>query len=474
MDLRRGLGVAVATSLLLAIGACGPMEGVTAGPQVSPVTGEEYPEGVPPRDTQYATMANIAFVQAEAAEDEAEAQRRFREGLEAAQEGIESDPENPLHHYLAGVGFASLGEYREADAAFVRAEELFPAYELEIDPTREQAWIMAFNEGIEAYNAGDLDAAVRHWEQANVIYDKRPDSYQNIAVVAMQAGDYDRAIEAYRGALEAAERRPVRELEEGEAEQRVEARSEAAATLGELLVFRERFDEAIGVYEGYLEDHPDDIRARGNLAMALARQGRQAEARQMFDELLANPDIAGDDLFQLGVALYQAGEEELSGQAFERVTTTNPNSRDAWWNYLNVVYAQEDWQRIIPLGERVLELDPLNQNAHFILAQAYRQDEQRTEALRILEANEVLPVVVDELRMQPAPDGGAQVQGQLIGHAASQGTPIQLRFTFYNEGRELGSETVTVSAPAAEQATGFQVQFESTDRVTGYRYELVG
>jgi len=473
MDLRRGWGVAVAAFAMLAVGACGPMEGVTAGPQISPVTGEEYAEGVPPRDTQHSTRANIAFVQAEAAEDEAVRERRFREGLDAALAGIEDDPENPQHYYLAGVGHASLGDYEAADEAFERAQQLFPAYELEIDPTREQAWIVAFNQGIEAYNAGDLDAAIRHWERANVIYDKRPDSYQNIAVVAMQAGDYDRAIEAYREALEAAERRPVRELEEGEAEQRAEVRAEAAATLGELLVFRERFGDAIRVYEGYLADHPDDVRARGNLAMALAREGRQAEARQMFDELLADPELRGDELFQLGVALYQAGEEDLSGQAFERVTATNPYSRDAWWNFLNVVYAQEDWAGVIPLGERVLQLDPLNQNAHFILAQAYRQDEQRTEALRILEANEVLPVVVDELRMQPGLDGGAQVQGRLGGHVASAGTPIQLRFTFYNQGRQLGSETITVSAPAAEQSTAFQVQFESDERVTGYRYELV-
>ena len=107
-----------------------------------------------------------------------------------------------------------------------------------------------------------------------------------------------------------------------------------------------------------------------------------------------------------------------------------------------------------------------------ILVAAYRETEQNQKALEVLTANEEVPVHVEELSMQPR-EGNTRITGSILGNAATAGTPVQLRFTFYGANGELGTQTVTVNAPAADATTSFEVVFESTEPVVAYRYELV-
>ena len=90
-------------------------------------------------------------------------------------------------------------------------------------------------------------------------------------------------------------------------------------------------------------------------------------------------------------------------------------------------------------------------------------------ALSALERVEALPIFVDELQMVPGADA-TTVSGTVIGKTAAQGSPVQIAFTFYDDNGQLGTETVTVNAPAAEQSTEFRVQFGQA--ANAYSYEL--
>ena len=48
------------------------------------------------------------------------------------------------------------------------------AHRFEIEPAREGAWTDAFNAGVEAYNAGNMEEATTAWERANAIYTRDP------------------------------------------------------------------------------------------------------------------------------------------------------------------------------------------------------------------------------------------------------------------------------------------------------------
>ncbi len=460
MRFRSGTTFALGAALLLGGCAAGAAGGAGGGPATSP-TGRVYEEGTAPTASRWTSPATLFL-----------AQEQYQRALEQARQGIDAEPGNPQHYYLAGQAYLGLNEVDEALGMFQRAQEIYPAYELEIEPLREQAWAIAFNEGVNAYNAGDMEAATAAWDRANRVYDLRPESYLNLAVIHTQQAEYDRAIEAYRGGLASLEREPAsRLLTEEEVEERRESRATITANLAQLLNYTEQYSEAERLFRQQLEVSPNDVEVQSNLAVAIARQGRTAEAQEIYNRLLGDPNLGASDLFNVGVALFQGENYEQAAEAFRRYTERQPNSRDGWYNYANALYAQNSWQPLVAVAQRLVELDPLNENSALILARAHREAGQNQRALQALQANEAHPVHIEDLEFRP----GAQrsvVSGRVAGNRAAAGTPIQLRFTFYGEGgATVGTETVTVTAPAQGQSSSLEA-VHAGSAIT-YSYQLV-
>ncbi len=453
-------GMIFALGATLALGGCAAGAAGGGGPATSP-TGKVYPEGTRPSESRFTAPANLFL-----------AQQQYQRALESAQQGIAADSTNPQHYFIAGQALVGLGQIGEAIEMFDRAEEIYPAYELEIEPAREQAWATAFNEGVEAYNAGNMDAAVAAWSRANEVFGARPEGFLNLAVIYTQQNQYDQAIQAYRSGLEAIDQRPqTRELTPEELAEREESQATMLENLAQLLTFTEQFAEAEALYRQQLQNDPNDITLQSNLALALARQGEEAEAQEIYSRLLGQSDLSGSDLFNIGVALFNAKSYEQAAEAFRRVTETMPNSRDAWYNYANALYADNEFAALVPVAERLIAVDPLNENSALILARAYREAQENQKALQALQRNEDAPVRVEDLEMR-AGDAQTTVRGRVVGNKAAPGSPIQLRFTFYGPtGAEVGTQTVNVSAPAADASADFEVVLPQV--ASGYKYDLV-
>jgi tetratricopeptide (TPR) repeat protein len=116
---------------------------------------------------------------------------------------MEREPGNPIHHYLAGIARARLDRYEEADSLLTRAEEIYPAYELEVEPVRRSTWAEAFNEGTEAWADGDVERAIEAWRGAATMYALEPRAHQSLASALVREGRRQEAIEVYREALKA-------------------------------------------------------------------------------------------------------------------------------------------------------------------------------------------------------------------------------------------------------------------------------
>jgi tetratricopeptide (TPR) repeat protein len=467
MRMQRGVFLALAAAV--AFGACAPAAtgGTAGGPRLA--------------ETRFTTAAKLQLAQAEAATG-ARQQELYQQALQQSLQGIEAAPTNPQHFYLAGLAHAGLGDFAAADEMWVQALEMYPAYRGDIAVAREQAWAQAFNMGVVAYNEGDQAAAIRHWETANQIFDGRPEAYFNLAAVHSQEERYDRAIEAFQSAVAALDREPGRELSPEEVADRDESRITALQNMGNLQLFTEQFTAAEQTFRRLGELQPQNVQARASLATALARQGRRDQAMGVYQELLATPGITADQLMSVGVGMFQAQEYAQAAGAFRRVTEMQPRSRDALYNYLNALYAQQRdqatatpqrWQEIIPVAERLIEMDPLNENAHLILIQAFRDTRQQQRALRVAEQNQAAPVHVDEVRVDH--DGSrVLLQAVAIGNQARPGSPIRLAFTFFGAGGEtLGTQTTTVTAPAPNATTRFQVTVPTETAPVGYRYTVV-
>lgn len=468
MRFRRGLFLTVAASVVLSACATGSQ---TTGPITSP-TGKVYPAGYRPVENKQTQAAQLFLAQAEGA-DEARAAQLYQQALAEANRAIEADTLNPSGYFLAGRAQAGLDNYQAADELWRRAETLYPAYEMEIEPAREIAWGRAFNQGVVLYNAGDVDGARAAWERANLIFALRPEAFQNVAIVYAQADDADAAIAAYQAALAAADAKlATRELTPDEVAERTEARKEILTNLGRMLVAQERFADAEAILRQAMQNDPANVGVQAELAGVLSRQNRAAEADEIYSQLLARPDLSASDLFDVGVALFNSKNYPRAAEAFRRVTELSPNNRDAWFNYANALYAQEKNAELIPVAERVITMDPLNHDANVILARAYRDTDQRQKVLDLLGKIDKFPVLVDRLQLRTS-DGRSTLSGIVQGNAAAPGTPVRLQFTFYGPNGALGTEMVTIAAPRKGEETNLQLVFENPTPPIGYSYTVV-
>ena len=453
------------TAMILAAGgvlAAGCARRLTpAGPVISP-TGIEYELGTPPTDTRFSQTA-VLYLR----------QENVERALELSLDGIEADPLNPIHYYLAGTAYARLGETAGADAMFIEAERIYPAYELDIEPEREQAWAVAFNEGIEAFALDDLEDAIEAWGRAAAVYALQPDAHRNLAVVLAGEGRYGEAADAYQEALAGLERRPAtRLLTDAEVAAREALVLEIEENLAQLLLFSGRYPEAEPLLRAQLGRHPGDIDVQRDLARTLTGMGRDAEATELYISLLSSGILEATEIFNVGVALFRSGDFVEAGTAFQRLTELQPDSRDAWFNYANSLFAAEAWAPLAAAGDRLVELDPLSENAGLIRARAYFELGDEDTARRGLEETELLPVYVQGLRLRPL-GSETRLEGRVVGREAEPvaNLRLRLRFTFYGDEGRLHDELLVIPVPPAGEDEEFELAV--VGRATAYRYEVL-
>lgn len=444
------------TVALLVLGGCIGGRSGPRGPVVSP-TGIVYEPGTPPVETRFSQTAAL-YLRSEEPD----------RALDLALQGVQAERGNPIHYFLAGVAHARLGAYQAADTMLAQAQRMYPAYELDIEPERHAAWADAFNRGTEAYAAGDTDEAIRLWKGAVTMYRLRPEAHRNLATLLTQEGRLDEAAAVYSDLLEGMDLVPAtRVLAEPEVVERRSEAEQAEGSLSEVLLLTERFAEAEPLLRSQLARDPESPRLRMSLASALSGQGRAAEAHVIYEALLADDALTEAELLNLGVALFRAGDARRATEAFRKVTEVKPDSRDAWYNYANALLADQAWETLVGVADRLLAVDPLGENTGLIVARAFLETGDERGALEHLHRVDELPVLVDGLVMRRA-GAATLLEGRVTGKVAAPGTEVRLRFTFYGDLGETDTETVLVPAPAQGETHTFEVSVGM--RATAYRY----
>ncbi|MCA9649519.1 MAG: tetratricopeptide repeat protein [Myxococcales bacterium] len=134
--------------------------------------------------------------------------------------------------------------------------------------------------GIEAYEAGELDAALERFEAAIARHGDRPELSYDRGLVLLAQGKSDEARRAFERATEAED---------------AEVRASAFYEVGNVAFDAEDYRSAIEAYIECLKARPDHSNAKWNLELAQQRLKDQEEEDEQEDESSGGSDSGGSD-----------------------------------------------------------------------------------------------------------------------------------------------------------------------------------
>lgn len=465
-------GLVLALALGFGLAACA---GGGTGPSTAPArpAGEVLAQGERPRQDGNTRAAQRALEAAEAADDEAQAMALYEEALAAAELSIAGDSTNPLPHRQAAMALMGLERWVEADEFLSRAEELRPIYQFETEGIRERAWIGLYQEAIPLVNSGDYEEAAAIFEDANAIYDRRPEVMVTLGQIYAQLRRHDEALTQLDNAMSIiTDEERIAEMDSATVAAWKEQGAVIPLTRAQVLADAGRFEEAVVAFRALHEEAPEDNMISRNLAAILVQMGKTEEAFAVYDTLMTRPDLTSQEFYSIGIGFYQGDEWTRAAQAFQGAAEQNVKDRDAMEMWARSLQLDSAYADVLTPAEQWIELDPYNQNAFLILAQAVNLAGDEDRARELIQAIEAMPIHVNNLQIHRFGEGGAQITGSMTNKSLDEGASVTLTFTFFDEaGDALGDASTTVTAAAQDMATVFQVEFASDQVVGGYGYD---
>jgi len=385
----------------------------------------------------------------------------------------EAQANNAAAWYYLGRVALHRGDAAEADSAFTKAEELVPSCEIDITQYRQNNWAMLANAGIEFQKKGEIDSALALFRDASTLFRGLPHVYSNMGVVFANANKEDSAAVYFNKALMIAERDTSL----------AEDRNTAALNLAIMYSRQNKHVDAIAALRRYLTWKPDDTEARKVLAAAFRSAGMVDSAdaleRAMVEAFSkSNLDsLDTQDLMAVGVAAFNAKQYPEAEKAFAKAVQRNGWSRDALYNLANTYFAMKNNEKLIEYATRLLELEPMNEDALRLLAQGQRGLNREEDVIKTATRLVVLPFTVEITGFQTGA-AKAVLIAEAIGREAQDAAgkplktaPMTLVVEFVDvSGAVIDTEEITV--PPLKKNEKHPIKLEATGAaITGWRYK---
>jgi len=459
-----------------------------------------------PSGNVWTRSAEVYLDQALKANNAVDKTRFFKEATDQITLAMQKDPNNPFAWQLAGKTYIAMGDAAKADSMFDRAETLYAPYVPVDAPFREQGWIDAYNNGVRALQANKMDDAIRYLRTADMIFQGRPSARMTLASIYLNRQEYDNAIEEYKGALAILRGPNGKNLKPDQQKQWDENTARTTERLVLLYKFTKKYGDAVSLLQQQLAANPTDAGLKLELATNIALAGNEADAKKMFLELAAMPNLSDDQYFETGVALFRARLFPDAAASFRKAAAANPFNHGALYNLSNALLAQTQpieearekaapaarkpfAQQLAPLFNelsdvtaRFLALEPANSMMIRLASATSRgladiATDPKAEAagkeatLKMLLRGDSLRFEVSDAAMTVA-DDGAKLTGTITNKRVTAGSPITFKVYFLaKDGSTVEAQDVSVPAPTKEQTVDFTATTKSKDAV-GWKYEL--
>jgi tetratricopeptide (TPR) repeat protein len=419
MKIDRGL---LGTLALAALGAACASAGGGAGPGGGPRISVPLPSvtcstgrlaAAPAADSAAGVLELMGAV--------ADSAQRDRYATARAQAGraIAADPGNSYGYYLAGRAAIGTGDYADADSLFRRSVELCPELaDYDVTRLRRGTAGLAAERGSSLIQAGDTTGAAAAWQTALSL---DPSSYPAEFYLGLVAFNRQNTEEAVR-----------------------------------------RWQRVVQI----IDELPADSSA---------------------DVMSARTETRGNTLNALVLASAQYLNRQQSAQAAEllgQLTRVLPNNSDAWYNYALALNNLQRYNDLVPVARRAAEIAPLSYGAWILYYNAFAGQSQAAttagntaqagelgrQAREVSSRSEALPVQLEQISIDTE-GANTLIRGTAVG--AESRTPVQVEFTLYGASGELGKGTVTITPPARDQQSRFELTIPNSAPVLGMTYRIV-
>ena len=294
------------------------------------------------------------------------------------QRTIEVEPVHVQSHFTLGEHFYASGDTETARHHYQQALSLMPSIK------------DAFYEPLEPYFAGLMtsDQAISLLEKAMFVLPDDPRSYFYAGTIEADAGNLEAAIKHYEKTLEIIENDPSYlqiELPLGNF-------NDAYFKLGELHHQQGDVDTAVNYFKQALALNPE-------LADRFIAQGQRAFDEDNYQDaieplnihlLLFPEDVSATYL--LGQSYEASGNADSAITFYERTLVLDPQRPDVLFKMVHIYRGREAHQQAVNTLQRIIEIAPETIEAHYLLALSY---------LSLKQPNDALPAFLTTIQLRP-------------------------------------------------------------------------
>jgi len=378
-------------------------------------------------------------------------------------------------YYLARI-YLMQGDVGGVDSAFGHALRLQPQCEIDINQYRQNNWAQLANVGLELQKKGDIEGAIALFRDASRLYDQLPHVVSNLGVLFANSGRDDSAAGYFAKALKIAEEKAPSDTS------LIGDRNANALNLALMYQRMNQHKEAIPVLQKYLAWDNKNLDARKALSQSFRGAGMPDSAEALDNAMIGEmskqnlDSLDTQDIMAIGVAAFNGQKYQDAASAFAKAAARNPYNRDAVYNLANAYLALNDHQKLVETANKLVEIEPMNEDVYRLLGQGHKGLKHDAEVLQAAERLVGLPVSIEVTSFQMG-RSSVKLEGNATGRTptdaqgkAIKAAPVTLVVEFITTAGQ-PVETKEVSMPLLNPGASHKITVEGKgEGIAAWRY----
>lgn len=373
---------------------------------------------------------------------------------------------------------------RQADSLLKAVEAVSPSCVAETQQWRQsKPWTERLNKAYAFLGTNDLDSASYYTDRSALLYANSPFVHNAYAQIAQKRGDVPTMLTHLRAAVQTAEGDTALTTTRKQLQFQLAAYAQREALTAASPLKEELMKEALEIYTAVLRDMPDSPDAAYSMqqaAEAIGAASDTAAAKELLAPMVADASPYSDLTLLIAADLARFfAQKDAAIAMYEGALAKNANIRDANYFLAFLYYETKKADKIIPLAERLMQIDPSNGDnyqmkalAYQLMADAEKDVKKKAEHIKTMQAlsteGDQMPQRLTVTRFERREEGAA-----LAGTIENRGKTDKA-YTLQVEFLDLqGGVVETMTAQVAAVKPGEHGGFELTATKPGivaYRY----